>query len=86
VFLDTADDRYAAQKILTAVSTNVEELSLLPRFGTNPPEFEEFDTGGLYYTTATYFPEINISDVQQSIDNNGVALVAVAFDVLSEER
>lgn len=84
--LETTDERYGAQKILTAVSTKIEELPLLPRFGTNEPEFSTFDTGGLFYTTATYFPELNITDVQQSIDNNGVARVAVAFDVLSEER
>jgi hypothetical protein len=85
VSIDTATDQYAAQKILTAASTRVEELPLLPRFGTKAPEFATFDTGGLFYTTATYFPEINISDVRQGIDNSGVSNVTIAFDVLLEE-
>lgn len=82
--LDTSDDRYAAQKVLTAVSTRIEELPLLPRFGTSDPVFDELDTGGLYYTTATYFPEINITEVEQNIDGSGGTSISVAFDVLTE--
>ena len=83
--LDTGSDQYVAQKILTAASTRIGELPLLPRFGTEDPEFSEFDSGGLYYTCATYFPEVRITEILQADDGLGSSQITVAFDVLNQE-
>ena len=85
VTLDTSDERYAAQKVLTAASTRLEELPLLPRFGTEDPEFDEFDSGGIYFTCATYFPEIALKDILQTDSDNGRVLVNIEFETRSEE-
>ena len=82
---DSGDERYAAQKILTAVSTRVGELPLRPRFGTQDPEFAEFDRAGFYYTCATFFPEIQIGNLEERADATGRAVIDVTFNVLNEE-
>lgn len=85
VTLDSADERYAAQKILTAASTRIGELSLRPRFGTQDPEFAEFDRAGFYYTCATFFPEIEITSLEERVDATGRGVIDVAFSILTEE-
>ncbi len=77
--VDDQTDAYAAQKILTAVSTRLGELPLLPQFGTSDPEFENFDGVGLLYTNTTYFPEVKILEVYQSIEE-GKLQIQVEFE------
>lgn len=84
VTLDTADEAYYAQKVASVVSTGVGELPLRPRFGTSEPVFDNFDTSGLVYTCANFFPDIVINEVLQTIAADGRLLVDVQFDILSE--
>jgi hypothetical protein len=83
--LDEYSEAYAAQRVASAASTRLGELSLLPRFGIEDPEFDEFDAGGLYFTCATYFPDIQINNLLQSDSENGQVLVQIEFEVRSEE-
>lgn len=83
--LDEYGEAYAAQRVASAASTMLGELSLSPRFGIEDPEFDEFDAGGLYFTCATYFPDIRINNLLQSDSDNGQVLVQIEFEVLTEE-
>jgi hypothetical protein len=84
VTVDTFDERYVAQKVASAVSTYAGELPLMPQFGTRDPEFNEFDSGGVVYTCAIFFPEVDITSIYDEIDNNGKLAVNVEFQVRSE--
>lgn len=79
VTVDDQTDAYAAQKILSAVSTRIGELPLLPLFGTSDPEFQNFDGAGLMYTNATYFPDVTITDIYQSV-SEGKLEIQVEFE------
>jgi hypothetical protein len=86
VTLDTETDVYAAQKVLSVASTRNGELPLIPQFGMEDPEFDELDTGGIYLTTAVFFPEIRINEIEEGpLNPNGTTQVRIKFDVLRED-
>jgi hypothetical protein len=85
VTVDSQSDAYVAQKVASAASTRNGELPLLPLFGTEDPEFSEFDAGGMYYTCAVYFPEVKITEIQERISDSGRSEISVRFDILRED-
>ena len=84
VTLDSTSEPYAAQRVASVISTRVGELPLLPAFGIDDPEFDEFDSAGLYSTCASHFPEILITDIFESVTPDGRVLIDVSFDILTE--
>lgn len=85
VTADTTTDAYIAQKVASAASTRTGELPLLPLFGTEDPEFDDFDLGGLFYTCAIFFPEVQIVDVVETLNDNGTNNIKIDFDVIRED-
>jgi hypothetical protein len=79
--VDVSSDAFAAQRLASAASTRLGELPLLPRFGITDPEFDEFDSGGLYFTCATYFPDIDITNLLQSDIEDGSMTIEIEFQV-----
>jgi len=83
--VDATSEEYAAQRIASVISTKSGELPLLPFFGTDPPEFSEFDAGGLHYTCAAHFPDIEIQQIEEEVAEDGRLIITVEFEQLRED-
>lgn len=79
VRVDDQSEAYAAQKIASIAQTRRGELPLTPTFGTEAPEFKGFDSAGLLLSASTFFPDLQIGTIRQSVSENGQLSVTVEF-------
>jgi hypothetical protein len=78
--VDGSDDYYA-QLLTIAILTEPLTHPFSPRFGVYDPAFSGIDRGLFILNAAKFVPEVEITDITSSLDNDGTVNAAFSFRV-----
>jgi hypothetical protein len=79
VTVEDNSDEFAAQRIMSAIKTEIEELPLNPTFGISSPEFDHFDESGFLLTIGSNYNDIEINEITQTINQDQTTNISVKF-------
>lgn len=74
-------DAFGAQRIVAAFLTESAELPITPAYGTGSPIFNRLDVSTFISTVSTYYPDIEITNIEENVAYDGTINVGIGFNL-----